>query len=126
MSLPHGGYHRDAIHSKAFEDYIQDQVASWFTWAQNNKLGVKRMEDLILVTGCTMVTAWAVAAFDSMRVDPSSISLEIQKLDRGRAQFIWRNVRGKVEYRNSHFDPVRLLPGYVSRCKLILFYRTTG
>ena len=95
-------------------------MVSWFTWAQNNKLGVERMEDLILVTGCTLVTSWAAAAFDdyTMPVDTTSISLDAQKSDRGRAEFIWRNVRGNVEYHNSHFDPVRPL-GYVSRRKLI-------
>jgi len=31
--------------------------------AQNNKLGIKHMEALILVSGCTLVTSWAAAAF---------------------------------------------------------------
>ena len=108
MSLPHGGHREDVIRTKAFEDYIRDNVVNWFTWAQNNKLGVERMEDLILVTGCTLVTAWAAAAFDdySMPVDSTAISLDAQKSDRG-TQFIWRNIRGNVEYHNSPFDPVR-------------------
>jgi hypothetical protein len=123
LSLPHGGHREDVIRTKAFEDYIRDNVVSWFTWAQNNKLGVERMEDLILVTGCTLVTSWAAAAFDdyTMPVDSTSISLDAQKSDRGRAQFIWRNVRGNVEYHNSHFDPVRS-PGYVSRRKFNFFH----
>jgi hypothetical protein len=123
LSLPHGGHREDVIRTKAFEDYIRDNVVSWFTWAQNNKLGVERMEDLILVTGCTLVTSWAAAAFDdyTMPVDTTSISLDAQKSDRGRAQFIWRNVRGNVEYHNSHFDPVRSL-SYVSRRELISLF----
>ena len=110
LSLPHGGYREDVIRTKAFEDYIRDNVVSWFTWAQNNKLGVERMEDLILVTGCTLVTSWAAAAFDdttAMPADATSISLDAQKFDRGGAQFIWRNIRGNVEYHNSRFNPVR-------------------
>ena len=102
------------------EDYIRDNVVSWFTWAQKNKLGVERMEDLILVTGCTLVTAWAAAVFDdyTMPVDSTAISLDAQKSDRGRAQFMWHNIRGNVEYYNSYFDPVRF-PDSLSRCKLI-------
>ena len=120
LSLPHGGHHEDVIRTKAFEDYIRDNVVSWFTWARNNKLGVERIEDLILVTGCTLVTAWAAAAFDdyTMPVDSTAISLNAQKYDCGRAQSIWRNIHGNVEYHNSHFDPV-CFPDSLSCCKLI-------
>ena len=110
LSLPNGGRHKDAIRTKAFEDYIRDHVVSWYTWARNNNLGVERMEDLIPVTGCTLVTSWAAAAFDETPVN-SSISLHAHKLDRGGAEFLWSNIRGNVEYHNSHFDPVRS-PGY--------------
>ena len=124
MSLPHGGHREDVIRTKAFEDYIRDNVVSWFTWAQKNKLGVDRMEDLILVTGCTLVTSWAAAAFDATTgtpADVTSISLDAQKFDRGGAQFFWRNTRGNVEKHNSQFNPVRS-PDYCvfSRRKLIL------
>jgi hypothetical protein len=122
LSLPHGGHREDVIRTKAFEDYIREHVVSWFTWAQDNKLGVDRMEDLILVTGCTLVTSWAAAAFDdcTMPVDTTSISLDAQKLDRGGAQFFWRNLRGNVEHHNSHFDPVRF-PGYIFSSQTYVF-----
>jgi hypothetical protein len=55
LSLPNGGHHEDAIRAQAFEDYVQDYVDSWFTWAQRNRLGVERVEDLILVSGCTVL-----------------------------------------------------------------------
>ena len=82
------------------------------------KLPVDHMEDLILVTGCTLVTSWAAVAFNGyMPVDSDSdatrISLEAIKVRGGKAQFFWRNIRGNVEYHNSHFDPVRSLT-YVS------------
>ena len=114
LSLPHGGHREDVIRKKAFEEYIRDHVVDWFIWAQDNKLSVDRMEDLILVTGCTLVTSWAAAAFDdyAMPVDATSISLDARKFDRGGAKFIWRNIRGNVEYHNSHIDSVRS-PGCV-------------
>jgi hypothetical protein len=73
------------------------------------------MEDLILVTGCTLVPSWAAAAFDGhmpVDSDPATISLETRKSHGGGAQFFWRNIRGSVEYHNSRFDAVRS-PGYV-------------
>ena len=111
MSLPNGGHREDVIRTKPFENYIQDHVVSWFTWAQKNDLGVERMEDLILVTGCTLVTSWAAAAI----VDNNSeaeISLASRMLSNGGTDFVWSKVRGPVVYHNSHFDAVRF-PGYV-------------
>jgi hypothetical protein len=111
LSLPNGGRHEDAIRTKAFEDYIRDHVDRWFNCAQNNKLGIERMEDLILVSGCTLVTSWAAAAFMDDTKD-AEISLASRILDNGGAHFSWSNIRGRVLYRNSRFEPVRS-PGYV-------------
>ena len=108
LSLPNGGHHEDVIRSQVFEDYIQDYVDSWFTWAQKNRLGVKRVEDLILVSGCTLVTSWAAAAFVDDSMD-AEISLASRTFDNGGASFVWSNIRGRVLYHNSRFEPVRSL-----------------
>jgi len=95
---------------KVFEDYIRDNVDKWFRWSKRMKLPVERMEDLILVTGCTLVTSWAAVAFDGhmpVDSDATTISLEVRKSNNGGAQYFWRNMRGNVEYHNSYFDPVR-------------------
>ena len=57
MSLPHKGHRKDVIHIKVFEDYIRDNVDNWFRWSKKMKLPVEHMEDLILVTGCTLATS---------------------------------------------------------------------
>ncbi|KAI0277012.1 hypothetical protein BGY98DRAFT_1177398 [Russula aff. rugulosa BPL654] len=63
---------------------------------------IEHMEDLILVTVCTSFTSWAAAAFKGcLSVDIATISLEARKSDGGGAQFIWRNIRGNVDFRNS-------------------------
>jgi hypothetical protein len=111
LSLPNGGQHEDVIRAQAFEDYIQDYVDSWFTWAQKNRLGIKRVEDLILVSGCTLVTSWAAAAFLDDAMD-AEISLASRTLNNGGASFIWSNIRGRVLYHNNRLEPVRS-PGYV-------------
>ena len=115
LFLPHKGNSKDVIHTQDFKDYIRDNVDSWFRWSKKMKLPVEHMEDLILVTGCTLVTSWAAAAFDGhMQVDSdaTAISLEARKSDGGGAEFFWRNNRGMVEYHNSHLYPVRS-PSYV-------------
>jgi hypothetical protein len=116
LSLPHGAHSEDVIRTKLFEDYIKDNVDNWLRWSNKAGLPVEKIEDLILVTGCTLAKSWAAAAFDdttSRDGDTTAISLEVRKSDGGGVQFIWRNIRGNVEYHNSHFDPVRS-PGYVS------------
>jgi hypothetical protein len=115
LYLPYEGRCKDVIPIKVFADYIRDNVDNWFRWSKKMKLPVEHMEDLILVTGCTLVKSWAAAAFDghmSVDSDPATISLETRKSHGDRAQFFWRNIRGCVEYHNSRFDTVRS-PSYV-------------
>jgi hypothetical protein len=123
LSLPHKANRKDVIPIKVFENYIRDNVDNWLRWSKEMFLPVEHMEDLILVTGCTLVTSWAAAAFDghmSVDSDPTTISLEARKSDGGGAQFFWRNIRGNVEYHNSRFDPVRSpLAGYVFSSELM-------
>ena len=88
------------IRTKVFEDYIRDHVDSWYAFAVKRRLDVERMEDLILVTGCTLVTSWGVAAF----VD-SAQDAEVLLRFRGK-NFDWREIRPSVAYQNGH--PVRL------------------
>jgi hypothetical protein len=111
LSLPNGGQREEVIRTKVFEDYIRDHVVSWFNWAQKNRLGVERMEELILVSGFTLVASWAAAAFVDDTAD-AKISLAIRKLNNGGASFVWSNIRGNVDYHNSRFDPVSS-PGYI-------------
>jgi hypothetical protein len=110
------------IPTKAFEDYIRDHVDMWFNWAQNNKLGrVKHLEDLILVSGCTLVTSWAASAFVDHTMD-AEISLESRALSDRGTKFVWRNIQGPVVHHNSLFDPVRT-PAYVySTCTYFSFF----
>ena len=119
MSLPNGGHHEDVIRAQVFEDYIQDYADSWFTWAQKNRLGVERVEDLILVSGCTLVTSWAAAAFVDDTTD-AEISLANRTLDNGGANFVWSNIRGRVLYHNSRSEPVRS-PCYIQSAGIDVF-----
>ena len=105
LFLPNDGLHEDTIRTKLFEDYIRDHVDTWFDWAQINKPSVERIENLILVTGCTMVTSWAAAVCVDNTLE-AEITLGSRTLSDAGASFVWRDVRGHVEYHNS---PVRTL-----------------
>lgn len=89
-----------------FESYLQDHVVSWFNWAQKNNLAVDRMEELIFVTGCTLVTSWA-AAVSVYNNQEGEVSLASRMFTNGSTDFVWSNIRGPVVYHNSHFDAVR-------------------
>ncbi len=111
----HEGYRQDVIPIKVFENYIKDNVDSWFRWSKKKGLSVKHMEDLILVTGFTLATSWAAAAFDGTMPgdsDATTVSLETRESNGGGVQYFWRNIGGNVECHKSDFDPVRS-SGYV-------------
>ena len=115
LALPFDGLEEDIIRTKVFEDYIRDHVDSWFAFSRRYNLDVERMEDLILVTGCTLVTSWGVAAFVDSASD-AEISLRTQARPGGGAMFDWRVNRPTVIYRNSYHDTVRSLREY---CRFI-------
>lgn len=69
------------------------------------------MEDLILVSGCTLVSSWAAAAFVYNTME-AKISLARRTLSYGGECFVWGNIRGAVEYHDSNINPVRS-PGIV-------------
>jgi hypothetical protein len=68
------------------------------------------MEDLILVTGCTLVTSWAAVAFLG-RTGTAEISL-VQTSDRSETSFEFNNIRGNVAQHCSSFDSVGI-PCYI-------------
>jgi len=107
LSIPYDAYREDVIRTKAFEDYIRDHCERWFLFAQRNRLDVQRMEDIILVSGCTLVTAWAAAAFVDSNLD-SEITLGCEPLGDTGATFQWhfaREARQSVQYNNSQERP---------------------
>ena len=80
---------------------MRDHVDGWFNWAQNNKLDVEQMEDLILVSGCTLVTSWAAAAFVD-DTNETEINLVSRPGNGGSVMFDWRHIRGRVIYHDSN------------------------
>ena len=123
LFLPRGGHRENAIHLKVFEKYIRDHVVNWFNWSKDIGLPVERMEDIVLVYGCTMVTSWAAAAFDDYAAD-AQVSLASRTLDSGGASFVWSNIRGTVEFHNSQLDVCSLLVTFTRRSQIFQEWST--
>ena len=90
-----------------FQERIRDNVDSWFNWSRNADLPVDRMDDLILVTGRTLVSSYASTVFDDYVAD-AQISLVSRPLTNGGASFDWGNIRGTIEYHDSQLNHVCL------------------
>jgi hypothetical protein len=106
LSLPHDADREEVVRTKAFEDYIRDNVVSWFNWSKDQKLPVDAMEDLILVTGCTLVDSWAAVAFLG-RSGSAEISLVEQSFYGSDRSFECSNIQGDVIQHCTYFDFVR-------------------
>jgi len=103
------------MREKAFERYIRDNIGGWFDWSKNNDLPVERMEDLILVTECTLVTLWAAAAFIG-RSETAKTALVPQPQDSSGPSFEFRNFEGDVAHNCGYFDSVRFFRSVYSPC----------
>lgn len=81
-------------------------MVSWFEWSKNIGLGVGSMEDLIIVSGCTLVTSWGAAVFPEHDLE-AAISLADHALPNGGGRFVWGNINGAVPHHNSQLESVR-------------------
>jgi hypothetical protein len=117
LSLPHDSQQEYIICEKAFEKYIWDNVGSWFDWSKNENLPIECMEDLILITKCTLVTLWAAAAFIGCSKS-AKFALVPQLQDLSGQSFEFRNFEGDVAHNCSYFD----LVFFFSFCLLTLHW----
>ena len=109
MSLPHDGQREYIIREKVFEKYIRENVRNWFDWSKNENLLVERMEDLILVTECTLVKLWAAVAFIGRSGSARTAPVLQPQASSGKS-FEFRNFAGDVAHKCSYFDSVRFFP----------------
>jgi len=103
LTLPHDGRRIDVTQTKVFEEYMRDHVDSWFSMAQQHNLHVERMEDLILVTGCTLVPSWGVAAFVDSALE-AELRMRFLAHQNGGARFEWHENRPSIAFQNVHHD----------------------
>ena len=111
LSLPFDCDREDAIRKKAFETYIRKHCDSWLEFASNQNLDVRRLEDIILVTGRDLTSSWAMATFVNS-LNPE-ITLRVRASQAGSATFRWpvtsqihHNEKDQVRQDLSHILPL--------------------
>ena len=125
LNIPHDGRREDVIRTKVFEDFIRDNIDSWYKYALGRRLNVQRMEDIIFVSGCTLVTSWAAGTFPDKTTEVE-ISLETHALSNGGAEIRWvpnlinpsivRHTSSRVLVRFlGHVNPTPTDPSFIRR-----------
>jgi hypothetical protein len=75
MSLPFSAQREDTVALGDFSDWIVKNVHHCIKIAEDHGSGVKRMEDIILVTGRHLAKSWIYATFPE---SPESITITVQ------------------------------------------------
>jgi len=63
LSLPAPARRQDTLAEGDFSKWIVKNIDVWFAFARRLGLGITRMEDIVLVTGCHLARSWANIAF---------------------------------------------------------------
>ena len=75
-------------------------IVRWFAFSQNLGLGIERMEEIILVTGCDRTRSWTNVAFLGNSVDSRvsfGVRVEVNGTDTNISdQFSPENAQGAV------------------------------
>ena len=79
-------------------------MVSWFEWSKKRGVDIERIEDLILVSGRTLVTSWGAAVFLDHGQE-TAISLAVHAIPNGGGRFVWRLINRLVLHRNSQLEP---------------------
>ncbi|KAI0276285.1 hypothetical protein BGY98DRAFT_1098257 [Russula aff. rugulosa BPL654] len=98
LSLPVTALREDTLSQGDFKLWIVKYIDSWFAFARKLGLGIERMEEIILVTGCDRTKSWANIAFleneDDSRV---SFGVRVENPDPSITfQFSPENAQGAV------------------------------
>jgi hypothetical protein len=85
-----------------FGKWILRHIDSWFAFARERDLGIERMEELILVTGCDHTRSWANVAFFGGQ-DDAQASFGVEVIHGPPLTINWQafpeRIRGAVVYR---------------------------
>ncbi|KAH9960254.1 hypothetical protein BGW80DRAFT_78204 [Lactifluus volemus] len=97
LSLPVPAEREDTIARGEFAKCIVKHIDTWFAFARNLGLGVKRMEDIVLVTGRHLGRSWTNVVFsESQAVGQVSLKVKVSGISDVEWQFSREDVRGVV------------------------------
>jgi len=103
LSLPVTARREDTFVPGVFKSWIVKHIDSCFAFARQIGLGVERMEEIILVTGCDRTKSWANIAFFGNQPDSeASFGVLVESPDPSITfQFSPENAQGAV----LHYGP---------------------
>jgi len=78
---------QDTLARGDFAKWIVKHIDLWFAFTRRLGLGITRMEDIVLVTGCHRARSWANIAFSEGRAE-ECVSFGVQVS--GNANVRWR------------------------------------
>ena len=89
----------DTLAVDQFREWITRNIDSWFALTQNHKLG-RKMEDIILVTGCHRTRSWSNIAFHGVVEGDKQFSLGVNVTGDSGTNIKWKystvNVSGAL------------------------------
>ena len=99
LSLPVQAQRQDTLALEAFGKWMVKHIDRWFAFARQLELGIKQMEEIILVTGCDRTRSWTNVAFLGSRADSqASFGVQIDDVEGSGIdwQFSPEQIRGVV------------------------------
>jgi len=93
LSLPFPAQREDTAALRDFGKFIVKNIDSWFAYAEDLGLGIERMEDIILVTGCHRARSWVIATFSESQAG-AQVSFGAEVVGDSRVDLEWRDARG--------------------------------
>jgi len=93
LSLPFPAQREDTAALRDFGKCIVKNVDAWFAYAEDLGLGIDRMEDIILVTGCHRARSWVIATFSESQAG-AQVSFGAEVLGNSGVDLEWRDARG--------------------------------
>jgi len=93
LSLPFPAQREDTAALRDFGKCIVRNIDAWFAYAEDLGLGIDRMEDIILVTGCHRARSWVIATFSESQAG-AQVSFGAEVLGNSGVGLEWRDARG--------------------------------
>jgi hypothetical protein len=94
MCLPVPARREDTVARGEFQEWITKHIDRWFAFSQSLGLGIERMEDIVLVTGCHRTRSYANVAFSGSQ-DGAQVTFDVRVGGSG-AEIKWNVPREQI------------------------------
>jgi hypothetical protein len=95
LSLPLPAQRQDTLALGEFRNWIITHIDLWFAFTRRLGLGIPRMEDIVLVTGCHLARSFANIAFlDGRGEGQASFEVQVPDVSKVEWRFPFEDVQG--------------------------------